>query len=163
MTLLHRGDKYVAGVFTPRGLYATCLPRESEDDAISAVDGFDLPTTRNDEFINVLNLVFDIYEGKKHVNIGDIKLDFADLSPKQVAVYKAAMTIPYGKTMPYGIVAEIAGLSQAARFVGTVMANNRLAPIIPCHRVVASNGIGGYGNGIDTKIEFLRREGAFAK
>ncbi|TFG99229.1 MGMT family protein [Candidatus Thorarchaeota archaeon] len=144
------------------GLYATCLPRDSEDDAIGAVDGFDLPETRNDEYIRILNLIFDIYEGTKDVNIRGIKLDLADLSPKQVAVYKATMTIPYGKTMPYGIVAEMAGLPRAARFVGTVMANNRLAPLIPCHRVVASTGIGGYGSGIDTKIDFLRREGAFA-
>lgn len=162
MTLLQRGDKYVAGVFTAMGLYATCLPRDSEDDAIGAVDGFDLPETRNDEYIRILNLIFDIYEGTKDVNIRGIKLDLADLSPKQVAVYKATMTIPYGKTMPYGIVAEMAGLPRAARFVGTVMANNRLAPLIPCHRVVASTGIGGYGSGIDTKIDFLRREGAFA-
>jgi len=161
MTLLQRGNKHVAGVFTSEGLYATCLPRKTEDEAILAVDGFDLPETKREEYLKILNSIFDIYEGKKDVNIGAIKLDFTDLSPKQIAVYKATMTIPYGRTLPYGIVAEYAGLPRAARFVGTVMANNRLAPIVPCHRVVSSTGIGGYGGGIDTKIEFLERESAF--
>ncbi|TFG27608.1 MGMT family protein [Candidatus Thorarchaeota archaeon] len=162
IALLQRGNKHVAGVFSSNGLYATCLPRETEEEAILAVEGFDFPVIKQDEYIEILNLIFDIYEGKKNINISRIRLDFAGLTPKQAAVYKAAMTIPYGKTLAYGTVAEIAGLPHAARFVGTVMANNRLAPIVPCHRVVSSTGIGGYGGGITTKIEFLEREGAFA-
>lgn len=163
ITLLQRGTKYVAGVFTSEGLYATCLPRDSPDEAIKAVDGFDLPETWKDEFVRILNSIFDIYEGTQDVNISEIRLDFSDLTLKEIAVYKATMKIPYGQTLPYGIVAEYAGLSGAARFVGNVMAKNRLAPIVPCHRVVSSTGIGGYGSGIDTKIEFLKREGAFAE
>jgi len=163
LMLLQRGNKCVAGVFSTEGLYATCLPRESEEDAIIAVDGLDLPETKHKEYIRILNSIFDLFEGKSDVNIQEIKLDFSDLSPKQVAVYKATMAIPYGKTLPYGIVAEYAGLPGAARFVGTTMANNRLAPIVPCHRVVSATGIGGYGGGIDEKIDFLKREGAFAE
>jgi methylated-DNA-[protein]-cysteine S-methyltransferase len=163
MTLLQRGDKHVAGVFSSEGLYATCLPRNTEDEAIRAVDGFDLPETKRVEYTKLLDSIFDIYEGKRNVDISGIKLDFAGLSPKQIAVYKATMNIPYGKTLPYGIVAENAGLPGAARFVGNVMASNRFAPIVPCHRVVSSTGIGGYGGGIDTKIGFLEREGSFAE
>ncbi len=162
IALLERDDKFVAGVFTEDGLFATCLPRNTRDDAIEAVDGFDLGESRKDEFIQVLNMVFDIYDGKPGIDIHTIRLDLSDLTPKQVAVYKATMNIPYGKTQPYGIVAEYAGLPRAARFVGTVMAENRLAPIVPCHRVVSSTGIGGYGGGIVHKVEFLKREGAFA-
>jgi len=162
MALLQRGNRHVAGVFTSKGLYASCLPKKTQDDAIRAVDGFDLPITEQDEYIEILNSIFDIYEGKKDVNIERIHLDFADLSPKQIAVYKTTMAIPYGKTLTYGVVAEIAGLPRAARFVGNVMANNRFAPIVPCHRVVSSTGIGGYGDGIDTKIELLERESAIA-
>jgi len=162
ITFLQRGNKFVAGVFTKEGLYATCLPRDTKEEAIDAVDGFDLGELKNDDFIQVLNLVFDIYEGKSDVDIHTIKLDLSDLTPKQVAVYRATMNIPYGKTQPYGIVAEYAGLPRAARFVGTVMANNRLAPIVPCHRVVSSTGIGGYGGGMVHKVEFLKRERVFA-
>jgi methylated-DNA-[protein]-cysteine S-methyltransferase len=163
LTLLQRGNKYVAGVFSSKGLYASCLPREFLDDAINAVDGFDLPETTNAEYVRILNLIFDLWEGNPDVSIRGIKLDFSDLSPKQIAIYKATMNIPYGKTLSYGIVAETAGLPGAARFVGNVMANNRLAPIVPCHRVVSTTGIGGYGGGIDNKLEFLKREGAIAE
>lgn len=162
IALLQRDNKFVAGIFTEAGLYATCLPRDTKEDAIDAVEGFDLDESNNDEFIKVLNLVFDIYDGKPDVDIHSIRLDFSDLTPKQIAVYKATMNIPYGTTQPYGIVAEYAGLPRAARFVGTVMAKNRLAPIVPCHRVVSSTGIGGYGGGIVHKVGFLKREGAIA-
>jgi methylated-DNA-[protein]-cysteine S-methyltransferase len=162
ITLLKRGSLYAAGVFSSEGLYATCLPRESEEEAIEAVAGFDFPESVDDEYIKIMNLVFDIYEGRQGVNLREIPLDFSDLTPKQIAVYKATMNIPYGTTQPYGIVAEYAGFPRAARFVGNVMANNRLAPIVPCHRVVSSSGIGGYGGRIDTKVEFLKREGAIA-
>ena len=162
VALLQRGSMYVAGVFTPDGLYATSLPRDNVDDAFLAVDGYDLPEIRSDEFLGVLRIVFDIYEGKQDVDKSKIRFDFSDLTPKQILVYKAAMNIPYGQTMPYGILAENAGLPGAARFVGNVMASNRLAPLVPCHRVVASTGLGGYGGGIERKVELLKREGAFA-
>jgi methylated-DNA-[protein]-cysteine S-methyltransferase len=163
ITLLQRGAKHVAGVFTPNGLYATCLPRNSQEEVIDEVDGFDLPESKREDHIKVLHSIFDIYEGKQNVDIEGIKLDLTNLSPKQKAVYLTVMKIPYGRTLSYGLVAENAGLPRAARFVGTVMANNRLAPIVPCHRVVSTHGIGGYGGGIEVKISFLEREGAIAE
>ncbi|MHA1216219.1 MAG: MGMT family protein, partial [Candidatus Thorarchaeota archaeon] len=56
--------------------------------------------------------------------------------------------------------ASMAGMPNAARFVGNVMATNRFAPLVPCHRVISANGLGGYGLGIDTKVALLKREGA---
>jgi O6-methylguanine-DNA--protein-cysteine methyltransferase len=44
--------------------------------------------------------------------------------------------------------------------VGNVMATNRFAPLVPCHRVVSSTGIGGYGRDVRRKIELLKLEGA---
>ena len=52
--------------------------------------------------------------------------------------------IPAGKTLTYGEVAEAAGRPGAARAVGTAMAKNRICLFIPCHRVVASTGLGGW-------------------
>ncbi|MHA2432771.1 MAG: MGMT family protein, partial [Candidatus Thorarchaeota archaeon] len=75
---------------------------------------------------------------------------------------KETLGIPRGKTATYGEVAKRAGFPGGARFVGNVMAGNRLDPIVPCHRVVASNGLGGYGPGLGKKIEILTLEGAFA-
>jgi methylated-DNA-[protein]-cysteine S-methyltransferase len=163
IVFLKRKSKFVAGVFSPKGLYATCFPRDTIDEVIDELDGFELPESRNSEYISVLKIVFDIYEGKQGIDLSSIDFDFSDLTPKQVLVYKAAMNIPYGKIMPYGIVAENAGLPGAARFVGNVMASNRFAPLVPCHRVVSSTGIGGFSGGIERKISLLQREGAFAE
>ena len=69
------------------------------------------------------------------------------------------MNIPFGSTMTYGDVARKAGLPAAARFVGNVMRINRLRPIIPCHRVVSTTGLGGYTGGLHKKIDLLAREG----
>jgi len=71
--------------------------------------------------------------------------------------------VPWGETVSYGELAEMAGAPGAARAVGTTMATNPVPLVIPCHRVVASGGrIGGYGgglHGVATKRALLAREG----
>lgn len=77
-------------------------------------------------------------------------------------VYKIVANIPKGKVMTYGQVAKAAGSPHAARAVGMAMRNNPNAPIVPCHRVVASDGrLTGYsaGEGVKTKKEMLIHEG----
>jgi O-6-methylguanine DNA methyltransferase len=69
--------------------------------------------------------------------------------------------IPYGQTRSYGWLAARAGKPQAARAVGQAMAANPWPIIVPCHRVVSSNGhLGGYGGGLGMKERLLRLEGA---
>lgn len=69
--------------------------------------------------------------------------------------------IPKGQTCSYGEVARLAGVSGAARAVGTIMSNN-YDPTIPCHRVICANGkIGGYNRGGEAqKRKLLKKEGA---
>lgn len=71
--------------------------------------------------------------------------------------------VPWGETVTYGELAQMAGTPGAARAVGTAMATNPVPLVIPCHRVVASGGrIGGYGgglHGVATKRALLAREG----
>lgn len=66
--------------------------------------------------------------------------------------------IPKGKTLTYGEVARRAGHPKAARAVGAIMKNNADRSV-PCHRVVAANGLGGYNGFLGTKRELLRSEG----
>ena len=160
LTVLYNKQKYVAGVFTHRGLYATSLPRNTREDAIKSVTGTGIPEVSDESKKEILRLVFEITEGSQPIDTSKIDFDFTGLTPKQIAVLKTTMKIPRGKTLTYGQVGEKAGLINAARFVGNVMATNRFAPIIPCHRVVAVNGMGGYSIGVDIKIELLRKEGA---
>jgi O-6-methylguanine DNA methyltransferase len=72
-------------------------------------------------------------------------------------VLKATSLIPTGYVTSYGALAKAAGGSPRA--VGRVMASNPFAPIVPCHRVVSSDWtLGGYGGGLDVKLELLVRE-----
>jgi len=65
--------------------------------------------------------------------------------------------------LSYGEVAVQIGSPGAARAVGQVMATNPLAPVVPCHRVIAANGsLGGFGPGLPAKVALLQREGVRA-
>lgn len=76
----------------------------------------------------------------------------------QVAVWAALRSVPYGQAVTYGELATMAGKPQAARAVGSAMNRNQLPLIIPCHRVVASDGIGGFGCGLGWKKQLLAVE-----
>ncbi len=79
----------------------------------------------------------------------------------QLACWRALLAIPYGETRTYADIARAVGRPQGFRAVG--MANNRnpVAIVVPCHRVIASDGtLCGYGGGIDIKRKLLELEGA---
>lgn len=71
--------------------------------------------------------------------------------------------VPWGETVSYGELAELAGKPRAARAVGTIMSTNTVPFVVPCHRVIAAGGrIGGYGGGrdaVELKRWLLAREG----
>lgn len=80
-------------------------------------------------------------------------------TPFQRAVWNQLQQVPYGTTLSYGELAELAGYPNAARAVGSAMAKNPLPILIPCHRVIASNGqLGGYTGGLQIKTFLLNLE-----
>ena len=96
----------------------------------------------------------------------DLPLDLPPLEPKTLAVLRVmAETVGYGETITYAELAERSGTGVPARAIGSIMGANPVPIIIPCHRIVASDGIGGYsggepGMGIETKRWLLENEGA---
>lgn len=75
-------------------------------------------------------------------------------------VYKKLLYVPKGQITTYGDLAKAVGLKNGQRFVGTVMKKNPYPVIIPCHRVVKSDGkIGGYSYGEKVKLKMLEKEG----
>lgn len=77
----------------------------------------------------------------------------------QEQVWKALLDIPYGEVLSYKELAEKIGRPKAYRAVGTAVSKNNISIIIPCHRIIKSNGeIGNYGGGSITKIELLKIE-----
>jgi len=82
-------------------------------------------------------------------------------SPYEAVVLRATLSIPHGEVRPYAWVAREAGRPRAVRAVGSIMAGNALPYVIPCHRVVRTDGhIGEYGaGGPAVKRALLREEG----
>jgi O-6-methylguanine DNA methyltransferase len=81
----------------------------------------------------------------------------------QLACWQALLAIPYGETRTYADIARAVDKPNAFRAVG--MANNRnpIAVVVPCHRVIASDGtLCGYGGGLDVKRKLLELEGALS-
>ena len=79
-------------------------------------------------------------------------------TPFQKRVWKSLMCIPYGQTMTYREVAGAIGQPSAMRAVGGANGMNPLPIVIPCHRVVATDGIGGYSGGLEIKRQLLDLE-----
>ncbi|MCH9718334.1 MAG: methylated-DNA--[protein]-cysteine S-methyltransferase [Actinomycetia bacterium] len=82
-------------------------------------------------------------------------------SPVQELVWQELREIPSGEVWAYSEVAARIGHPRAARAVGAACGANRIAPFVPCHRVVAADGsLGGYGYGVQVKQWLLAHEGA---
>ena len=76
-------------------------------------------------------------------------------------VWLASCQIPYGETTTYKELAQLIGKSRAIRAVGAANGKNPIYIVVPCHRVVGSNGsLTGYGGGLNMKEKLLRLEGA---
>jgi methylated-DNA-[protein]-cysteine S-methyltransferase len=102
-----------------------------------------------------------------HRQLAGTQVDFADVAielgwctPFQRAAVEALREVPWGEVVTYGELAALAGRPGAARAAGSVCAGNRFSFIVPCHRVVAASGIGGYGaSGTALKRCLLELEG----
>ena len=89
------------------------------------------------------------------------QLDLAG-SPFDRKVWAALLELPWGQTCTYGALAARLGIPGAARAVGAANGRNRVAILIPCHRVVAAHGLGGYAGGLERKRWLLAHEAAYA-
>ncbi|MBI2936003.1 MAG: methylated-DNA--[protein]-cysteine S-methyltransferase [Chloroflexi bacterium] len=98
------------------------------------------------------------YLAGKSITI-DVPLDMEGAPPFFLRAWRACQSIPRGQTRSYGWLADAAGNPRATRAAGQAMARNPLALIIPCHRVVGSDGgLGGYGGGLELKARLLGLE-----
>jgi methylated-DNA-[protein]-cysteine S-methyltransferase len=92
--------------------------------------------------------------------LDDVELGVDWTTPFTRALAEALRAVPRGEVVTYGELAALAGRPGAARAAGTFCARNPLPVFVPCHRVVASDGIGGYGSsGVEYKRRLLALEG----
>ena len=105
----------------------------------------------------VAQQLFEYFSGKRKA----FELDLAPRGTEfQLAVWNALLAIPYGDTISYAELARRIGKPSAVRAVGAANGANPIPVIIPCHRVIGSNGtLTGYGGGIERKQWLLALEG----
>jgi methylated-DNA-[protein]-cysteine S-methyltransferase len=110
--------------------------------------GFDVVRSQLDEYFERKRVHFEV----------PIALDGTTF---QQSVWNLLQTIPYGETRSYGELAELLGNRLAIRAVGLANGKNPISIIIPCHRVVGSNGdLTGYAGGLERKRRLLELEAA---
>ena len=99
----------------------------------------------------------DYFSGKK-VKFNE-KLDLSGGTPFEQKVWKKMLKVPYGKTISYRKLAAMAGSAKKARAVGNACGKNPVSIVVPCHRIIKSDGgLGGYGGGIELKKRLLKIE-----
>jgi len=123
----------------------------------------DISSGRNREIDRVASEISKYISGKD-VRFTTKLLDLERLKNFQKKVLKLTIKIPKGSITTYGSIAKKLGIIRGARAVGQALANNPFPIIIPCHRVIRSDGsIGGFGDNIELKRKLLRIEGVCIK
>ncbi len=90
---------------------------------------------------------------------GEVHLERWAMTPFQRTVYETLLSVPAGVTISYGALAAAAGYPRAARAVGSAMAGNEIPVVVPCHRVIRSDGsLGHYGDDPAWKERLLAHE-----
>ncbi len=90
------------------------------------------------------------------------QINFTGYTDFEISVLEETRKIPYGKTKTYSDIAKAIGKPKAARAVGNALRKNRTPILIPCHRVIKSDGtLGGFSMGLEWKRKLLEMEVAF--
>jgi O-6-methylguanine DNA methyltransferase len=131
-------------------------PQEAVEDLGTDLEGAE---DDPDAFTEVVECLHRYVDGDMAA-LDEIDLDFSRVTPFFSAAWSACRSIPPGETRSYSWLAAEAGSPLAMRAAGQAMARNRFSLIIPCHRVIASDGgLGGYGGGgLGVKARLLQME-----
>lgn len=148
---------------TERGLRHTYLPGRTEAETRARIQR-DFPDAHEDPALlpEVAALLLRYYHGEP-VDFEHVRFDWSGHSSFEIDVWRACTEIGYGQTGTYKSLADRLASPGAARAVGMAMSHNPFAPIVPCHRVLKSDGgLGGYSGpgGVMYKKRLLDMEAA---
>ena len=145
---------------SPRGLLALTLPEPTQARALKPLLERWGGKQSYDDVLNDLKRKLQQYFDGQRV-LFDEPLDLSGATAFQRRVWSVVRDIPYGETRSYGQIARQAGSPGAARAVGRAMATNPVPIVVPCHRVIGSDGnLRGFGGGLDLKRRLLEMEGS---
>lgn len=145
---------------TERGLCAVRLGDETETLAAELASEFPRAELARDDagLAGVASIVSDLAVGRRRPEADTLPLDVHATAFRR-RVWEALRRIPFGETRSYGEIAAIVGAPRAARAVGTACALNPVPVVVPCHRVVGSDGgLHGYAYGLARKRQLLDAE-----
>ena len=156
------------GVLASRkGLRRTTLPQASPDECLALLGREADKAAPSPERFEGVKSRLTLYFRGEPVSFDDEPVDLDDASPFLRDAWSACRSIPKGATRSYKWLATRAGRPRATRAAGQSMARNRLPIIVPCHRVIASDGgLGGFGKGssqLDLKRRLLELEAGRAR
>jgi len=125
----------------------------------------ELPRTRGDVGVHLHHSLSERlaahFTGERDA-FADVELDLDGYTAFQLSVVETLRRVPWGEVVTYGELAALAGYPNAQRAAGSVCAHNRFPLVVPCHRVIAADGIGRYGaSGVDYKRRLLELERVF--
>lgn len=147
------GELFVAA--TERGLCRVSYSADRAEEEVVRAFGPRLLRVPLDDVRRELD---EYFEGRRRDF--DLRLDVR-VAAFHEQVLRELARVPYGSTTTYGALAARVGRPRAARAIGTVMNRNPIPIVLPCHRVIGSNGsLTGYGGGLDAKRRLLELEGA---
>ena len=147
------------GLFgSAKGLLNTTLPQRSAEEALEQLGDRANSAVWSPHSFEDLTERLKLYFGGHKVTFPD-KLDLSGATPFQCEVWQITRLIPHGETRSYAWVANQIKRPKAVRAVGQALGRNPLPIIVPCHRVVSSNGkLGGFGGGLELKRHLLYLE-----
>lgn len=143
-----------------RGLCRISFDPEPEREVEQLARAFGVRVLRAARPLDDVRRQLDEYFGDQRTRF-DLVVDLRPAAEFTRAVLTRLAKVPHGQVTTYGALAREAGRPRAARAVGTVMNRNPIPIVLPCHRVVGSNGsLVGYAGGLDRKRLLLSLEGA---
>jgi len=156
---------YVGLAALERGLVRIVLPRKKEKDVVREIRNTVRESLDTDTALGSVAQAFeilDVAEGQIREYLAgkrrtfDLPLARPDATAFARAVWRACSEIPYGETRSYQWIARRIRRPKASRAVGTALGANPLPLVVPCHRVICSDGsLGGYGGGLELKRRLL--------
>ena len=157
-TLIETAFGWVGVAGGEAGICAFTLPQTSAAAALASLQASFPDMPRHDSAFGDLPQRLRRYFAGERVAFPD-RLDLSSGTPFQRAVWGVVRAIPYGERRSYAAVAAQVGRLGAARAVGRAMATNPVPIIIPCHRVIGSDGsLTGFGGGLEMKRRLLDME-----
>lgn len=147
---------WVGLLASPKGIRRLVLPQQDKEGVLRELGQVTEAPSNPAAFKDLTQRIKRYFAGYR-IEFPDT-VDLDGNSPFQRLVLDRIRRIPYGQTRSYGSLAQEVGIPQGARAVGQALARNPVPLIIPCHRVVGRNGMGGFTGGVELKRFLLRLE-----